>query len=108
MVNAVKTKAVAGEYATENEVIRNGLRALMMRDRSMQNRLHEQAGSGHDALKIDLTRTVPVGHIRASASPLYEKAQRNTIKKRPNYLLCSMPGDWRKRRVELAVFILVS
>ncbi|MDP2029012.1 MAG: hypothetical protein Q8K12_05190 [Thiobacillus sp.] len=31
MVNTVKTKAVAGEYATENEVIKNGLRALMMR-----------------------------------------------------------------------------
>ena len=44
MVNTVKTKAVAGEYATENEVIKNGLRALMMRDRSMQNRLQEQAG----------------------------------------------------------------
>ena len=80
MLNTVKTKAVAGEYATENEVIRNGLRALMMRDRSMQNRLQEQAGSAHHALKVNPARTVSVGYIRASASPLYEKAQRNTIK----------------------------
>jgi len=58
MVNSVKTKAVAGEYATENEVIRNDLRALMMRDRSMQNKLQEQAGLAHDALKVDPTRTV--------------------------------------------------
>ena len=73
MLNTVKTKAVAGEYATENEVIRNGLRALMMRDRSMQNRLHEQAGSAHDALKIDLTRTVFLLAISGQASPLYTR-----------------------------------
>ena len=33
MADIVKTKVAAGEYATESEVIRDGLRALMARDR---------------------------------------------------------------------------
>ena len=33
MANLVKTKVQTGEYATESEVIRDGLRALMARDR---------------------------------------------------------------------------
>jgi Arc/MetJ-type ribon-helix-helix transcriptional regulator len=31
MADIVKTKVAAGEYATENEVIRDGLRVLMSR-----------------------------------------------------------------------------
>ena len=36
MAEAVKAKVAAGEYATESEVIRDGLRALMARDREME------------------------------------------------------------------------
>lgn len=35
MADIVKTKVAAGEYATESEVIRDGLRVLMARDRAM-------------------------------------------------------------------------
>jgi putative addiction module CopG family antidote len=35
MADIVKTKVAAGEYATESEVIRDGLRALMARDRAV-------------------------------------------------------------------------
>jgi antitoxin ParD1/3/4 len=34
MAEAVKQKVATGEYATESEVIRDGLRALLARDRS--------------------------------------------------------------------------
>jgi antitoxin ParD1/3/4 len=34
MADAVKSKVAAGEYATESEVIRDGLRALLARDRA--------------------------------------------------------------------------
>ena len=35
MANVVKSKVQAGEYASESEVIRDGLRALIARDRAV-------------------------------------------------------------------------
>jgi UDP-N-acetylglucosamine 2-epimerase len=35
MAEAVKNKVQVGEYATESEVIRDGLRALLARDRAV-------------------------------------------------------------------------
>ena len=40
MAEAVKAKVEAGEYATESEVIRDGLRALLARDRAVDNDIH--------------------------------------------------------------------
>ena len=40
MAGLVKAKVATGAYATESEVIRDGLRALMARDRAMENWLH--------------------------------------------------------------------
>ena len=37
MADAVKSKVAAGEYATESEVIRDGLRALLIRDRAVES-----------------------------------------------------------------------
>ncbi len=37
MANAVKDKVRAGEYATESEVIRDGLRVLLARDRLVES-----------------------------------------------------------------------
>jgi antitoxin ParD1/3/4 len=37
MAASVKAKVAAGDYATESKVIRDGLRALMARDRVIEN-----------------------------------------------------------------------
>jgi putative addiction module CopG family antidote len=42
MAEAIKAKVASGEYATESEVIRDGLRVLMARDRAVETWLHEQ------------------------------------------------------------------
>jgi len=42
MADVVKAKVAAGEYATESEVIRDGLRTLLARDRAMETWLREQ------------------------------------------------------------------
>jgi putative addiction module CopG family antidote len=65
MVNAVKAKVQTGEYATESEVIRDGLRALMARDRAVESWLHHQAGPAYDTLKADPSRAVTTDQIRA-------------------------------------------
>ena len=50
MAEAVKAKVAAGEYATESEVIRDGLRVLMARDRAVETWLLKQVGPAYDAL----------------------------------------------------------
>jgi putative addiction module CopG family antidote len=64
MADAVKTKVRNGEYATESEVIRDGLRALLARDRAVESWLHAQVGPAYDALKIDPSRAVTADQVR--------------------------------------------
>lgn len=65
MADLIKAKVRAGEYATESEVIREGLRALLARDRAVERWLHEQVGPAYDALKADPSRAVMADHVRA-------------------------------------------
>jgi antitoxin ParD1/3/4 len=53
MADEVKAKVAAGEYATESEVIREGLRALLARDRAMEAWLREQVIPAAQALNAD-------------------------------------------------------
>ena len=64
MADIVKTKVAAGEYATESEVIRDGLRALMARDRAVDNWLMQEVGPAYDALKANPGRAVTVDQLR--------------------------------------------
>jgi putative addiction module CopG family antidote len=53
LADAVKAKVDSGEYASESEVIRDGLRILMARDRAMERWLRQQAGPALDAITAD-------------------------------------------------------
>ncbi len=65
MAQAVKEKVRSGEYASESEVIREGLRALNARDRAMEAWLHQQVGPAYDALKADPSRARSADQVRA-------------------------------------------
>ena len=58
MAEAIKTKVRSGEYATESEVIREGLRALLNRDRAIESWLQNEVGVAYDALKSNPSRAV--------------------------------------------------
>lgn len=64
MAGLVKAKVASGDYATESEVIRDGLRVLMARDRAMEQWLQTQVGPAHDALKADPSRAVSIARVR--------------------------------------------
>jgi len=64
LAEAVRAKVNSGEYATESEVIRDGLRTLMARDRAVEHWLREQVGPACDALKADPSRAVTAKQIR--------------------------------------------
>ncbi|MCG3463414.1 type II toxin-antitoxin system ParD family antitoxin [Xenorhabdus bovienii] len=65
MAEMVKVRVSSGEYATEGEVIREGLRALLARDRAVENWLHNQVGAAYDAMKSDPSRAVSIDQVRA-------------------------------------------
>jgi putative addiction module CopG family antidote len=74
MAEAVRAKVAAGEYATESEVIRDGLRVLLARDRAVEDWLRKEVGAAYDALKADRTRAVSVDRVKARLSAAHEKA----------------------------------
>ena len=53
MADSVRAKVASGEYATESEVIRDGLRALLARDKAMDAWLREQVIPAARALEAD-------------------------------------------------------
>lgn len=65
MAGLVKSMVATGVYATESEVFRDGLRALMARERATERWLLEQVGPAHDALKADSSRGVTADQVRA-------------------------------------------
>ena len=75
MADAVKSKVAAGEYASESEVIRDGLRVLMARDRAVENWLHEQVGPAYDALKADPSRAITIDQVRARLAAEHKTAK---------------------------------
>ena len=53
MAKAVKDKVASGAYATESEVIRDGLRALNERDAALENWLRTEGVARYDAYRRD-------------------------------------------------------
>jgi len=75
MADAVKAKVANGEYATESEVIREGLRALFARDQAIEQWLQTEVASAYDRLKTDPSRALTPRQLRASLSKA--RAQRD-------------------------------
>jgi antitoxin ParD1/3/4 len=53
MMEMVKAKVSSGEYATESEVIRDGLRTLQARDAALEKWLHEEVVKSYDECEAD-------------------------------------------------------
>jgi putative addiction module CopG family antidote len=75
MADAIRTKVRAGEYATESEVIREGLRALLSRDRAIESWLQNQVVEAYDALKMDPSRALTVEQVRARLASEHDKTR---------------------------------
>ena len=69
----MRAKVAAGEYATESEVIRDGLRALMARDRAVEDWLRGDLAAACDALKADPSRAVAVDRVKARLAAVHKK-----------------------------------
>jgi len=66
MAALVRAKVASGEYASESEVIRDGLRALNARERAVDDWLRQQALPSYDAYRADSSRGIPLEEVRAT------------------------------------------
>jgi putative addiction module CopG family antidote len=73
MAKLVKSKVAGGEYASESEVVRDGLRALMARDRAVDSWLREQVAPAYDALKDNPDRAVDIKSVRDALTQEHSK-----------------------------------
>jgi len=75
MAEMVRAKVSSGEYASESEVIRDGLRALQARERAVEHWLREQVAPAYDATKTDPARVVSTANVRAALRTARAKAK---------------------------------
>jgi antitoxin ParD1/3/4 len=66
MASQVRAKVESGEYASESEVIRDGLRALQARDRALEAWLHGDVAKAYDAMSADPGRARSPAAVRAT------------------------------------------
>ena len=74
MAQMVKIKVSSGEYASESEVIRDGLRALQARDKAAENWLRQEVVPAYDAMKANPSRGRSVAEVRASLAAEQKQA----------------------------------
>lgn len=78
MAEVVRTKVATGEYASESEVIRDGLRALIAQDRAVESWLREQVAPAYDALKANPSSGITADRVRTRLAAEHKKANAKT------------------------------
>lgn len=65
LAETVKRKVASGEYASESEVIREGLCTLLARDQVIEDWLRTEVAATYDAVTANPERGVSIEHVRA-------------------------------------------
>lgn len=79
MAQMVRNKVASGEYASESEVVRDGLRALQARDRALETWLRTEVVPAYDEAKANPSSFLSGTAVRAKLATLHKRA----TKKRP-------------------------
>ena len=75
MAAMVKAKVASGEYATESEVIRDGLRALQARDAAVEKWLRDEVAKSYDEYAADPSIGIPADQVMARLRASYRARQ---------------------------------
>ena len=78
LADQVRAKVASGEYASESEVIRDGLRALLTRDQALDAWLRRDVAAAFDAMQADPSRAVSVDQVKARLAAAARKARAGT------------------------------
>ncbi len=76
MADAVRAKVASGDYASESEVIREGLRALEARDEAVERWLRTEVVATYDEMKAHPERGIPAEEVRANFERLYAERRK--------------------------------
>jgi putative addiction module CopG family antidote len=81
MVRMIKTKVASGEYASDSEVVRDGLRTLQARDVALEKFLREEAAKSYDEYKIDPKNVVSIADVSAGLDARHRARRAKSRKK---------------------------
>jgi putative addiction module CopG family antidote len=70
MAEALKERVASGAYASESEVVRDGLRALFARDEAVDTWLRSEVVTSYDELRADPSRAISSADMRAHMAEL--------------------------------------
>jgi len=75
MADALRQRVNSGAYASESEVVRDGLRTLFARDQVLESWLREEVVSAYDELVADPSSGVSVEDVRVRLSARHAAQQ---------------------------------
>jgi antitoxin ParD1/3/4 len=81
MAAMVKAKVTSGEYATESEVIRDGLRTLIARDSALENWLRDEVAKSYNDFLENPNSGIPADDIMAKIQASYRDRLANSSQK---------------------------
>jgi putative addiction module CopG family antidote len=76
MAADVEARVASGEYASESEVIRDGLRALKARDKAIEGWLRQDVVAAYDAIKAKPARTRSPAQVRGALAAAHKRTSR--------------------------------
>jgi putative addiction module CopG family antidote len=65
MADALRERVQSGQYASESEVIRDGLRALFAQEAAVEGWLRDEVAAAYDAAKADPGSAVTADDVRS-------------------------------------------
>jgi antitoxin ParD1/3/4 len=87
MAAMVKAKVTSGEYATESEVIRDGLRTLAARDAALESWLRDEVTKSYDEFLDNPNSGIPADDILAKIQAAYRDRLANSSKYLDNHVI---------------------
>lgn len=73
MADALKERVSSGAYASESEVVRDGLRALFAREEAVESWLRTEVVAAFDELRNDQSKGISADDMRAHLASLHAK-----------------------------------
>jgi antitoxin ParD1/3/4 len=80
MAAMIKARVASGEYATESEVVRDGLRALLARDAAVEAWLRDEVAKSYDEYAAGSLRSVPAEEDLARLRSSFENRRAKSEK----------------------------
>ncbi|MCO5221390.1 MAG: type II toxin-antitoxin system ParD family antitoxin [Thermomicrobiales bacterium] len=73
MAEALKERVASGVYASESEVVRDGLRALFAREEAIETWLRTEVAAAYDELRADPSQAISSDEMRAYLTALHKQ-----------------------------------